>query len=129
MGVGVRFDVHLKEPHWNNSEIIELSFIAAAGEYGNRTDLTVLGKPVSGTFSKNFYDITHGKRTTRATELEIVDEEDGSGSGDAEVEAEVVDEGTPFWVWVLVAAGSLILLIIPCCVMWKGVACLPRLCC
>lgn len=65
--IGVNFRVHLKRPHWNNSDIIEQSFMDAADEYRNRTDEDVLGKEVLGAFAKNDYVTDEAKFGVIAT--------------------------------------------------------------
>ena len=69
--VGVDFEVHLTQPHWDNDRRIENAFEELVLEYRNRSadEESVLGKGVLGKYTKRDYIVDNPKlnRATRKT--------------------------------------------------------------
>ena len=132
--VGVEFEVHLTQPHWDNDRRIETAFEDLITIYRNQSEdeKSVLGKRVLGKYTKRDY-IVDNPRLNRARRITIVkevndDDDDLSGSGSGEPD-ETADDGLSIIFLIGVPLGGVLLLCIPFCIALRSQACLCRQCC
>ena len=129
--VGVTFEVHLNQPHWDNDRRIENAFTKLIEVYRNHSDKDVLGKRVLGKYTKRSYRVENPPETHRARRIEIkqvvLDDDLGSGSGDDTTPE--TEEGLPLVFFICVPLAVLILICIPFIVALRSKACLCRQCC
>ena len=74
--VGVKFEILLNKPHWDNAERIRSAFIELARAYKNDSSIgNVFGKPLRGRRVKNDYVIdSSNSMYPYAKQIEIIDE-------------------------------------------------------